>query len=71
MRRFTCLTNAFTRKVENLEYALALHYQNYNFRRVHQTTGVTPAMAAGVADHPWSLDEIVALLTDYEARASN
>lgn len=62
MRRFTRLTNAFTRKVENLEAALALHYMHYNFGRVHQTLGTTPAQAAGVADHRWSLEEIVALL---------
>ena len=62
MRRFTRLTNAFTKKVENLEHALALHYMHYNFARVHQTLGVTPAMAAGVADHQWSLEEIVGLL---------
>ncbi len=62
MRRFTRLTNAFTRKVANLEAALALHYMHYNFGRVHQTLGMTPAQAAGVADHRWSLEEIVALL---------
>ncbi|MFH1484562.1 MAG: IS1 family transposase, partial [Chloroflexota bacterium] len=49
MRRFTRLTNDFSKKVENLEYALALHYMYYNFARVHKTLGVTPAMAAGVA----------------------
>ncbi len=51
--------------------ALALHYMNYNYRRVHQTTGGTPAMAAGVADHPWKLDEIIGLLTTYEALAAS
>ena len=62
MRRFTRLTNGFSKKVENLEYALAFHYMYYNFARVHRTLGVTPAMAAGVADHMWSLEEIVALV---------
>lgn len=62
MRRFTRLTNAFSKKVENLEHALALHFMYYNFARVHQTIRVTPAMAAGVADHIWSVGEIVALL---------
>jgi IS1 family transposase len=62
MRRFTRLTNAFSKKVENLEHAVALHYMHYNFCRIHQTLRVTPAMEAGVADHVWSLDEVIALL---------
>jgi len=62
MRRFTRLTNAFSKKVENLVHALALHFMYYNFCRVHKTVKMTPAMAAGVADHVWSLDEVVALL---------
>jgi IS1 family transposase len=62
MRRFTRLTNAFSKKVENLEAAVALHFMHYNFARVHQTIRVTPAMEAGVSDHVWSLAEIVGLL---------
>lgn len=62
MRRFTRLTNAFSKKVENLEHALALHFLHYNFCRVHQTHRMTPAMAMGLADHPWTIEEIVALL---------
>lgn len=62
MRRFTRLTNAFSKKVENLEAAVALHFMHYNFARVHQTLRVTPAMEAGIADHVWTLAEIVALL---------
>ena len=62
MRRFTRLTNAFSKKVENLEAAVALHFMNYNFCRIHQTLRCTPAMEAGVADHVWSLEEIVGLL---------
>jgi IS1 family transposase len=62
MRRFTRLTNGFSKKVENLAHAVALHYMHYNFARDHQTLGMTPAMAAGVADHKWSLTEIAALL---------
>jgi hypothetical protein len=62
MRRFTRLTNAFSKKVENLEAAVALHYMHYNFARVHQTLRVTPAMEAGILDHVWSLEEIVGLL---------
>ena len=61
MRRFTRLTNAFSKKLENLEAAVALHYMHYNFCRIHQTLRVTPAMEAGVSDHIWSLDELVAL----------
>jgi IS1 family transposase len=63
MRRFTRLTNAFSKKVENLTHAVALHYMHYNFARPHSTLkGRTPAMAAGVADHKWSLEEIAGLL---------
>lgn len=64
MRRFTRLTNAFSKKVENLAHAVALHYMHYNFARPHQSLGMTPAMAAGVADHRWTLTEIAALLDD-------
>lgn len=62
MRRFTRLTNAFSKKVENLEAAVALHFMYYNFARVHQSLRVTPAMEAGVSDHVWTIAEIVALL---------
>jgi len=62
MRRFTRLTNGFSRKVENLAHAVSLHFLHYNFARSHQTLQMTPAMAAGVADHRWSLEEIAALL---------
>jgi len=62
MRRFTRLTNAFSKKVDNHKAAVALHYMHYNFARIHQTLRVTPAMEAGVSDHVWSLEEIVGLL---------
>jgi IS1 family transposase len=62
MRRFTRLTNAFSKKVENHEAAIALHYMHYNFCRIHQTLRVTPAMEAGITDHVWSLEEIVGLI---------
>ena len=62
MRRYTRLTNAFSKKVENLAHAVSLHYTHYNFARVHQTLKTTPAHAAGVADHKWSPHEIAALL---------
>ncbi len=61
MRRFTRLTNAFSKKVENLGHAVALHFMFYNFGRIHQTLRVTPAMEAGLTDHVWSLEEIAAL----------
>jgi IS1 family transposase len=66
MRRFTRLTNGFSRKVENLAHAVSLHFLHYNFARPHATLREryprTPAMAAGVTDHVWSLEEIAALL---------
>jgi hypothetical protein len=62
MRRFTRLTNAFSKKLENHAAIVALYFMYYNFARVHQTLRVTPAMEAGVADHVWSIEEIVALL---------
>ena len=62
MRRFTRLTNAFSKKAENLAHAVALHFMHYNFCRVHQTLRVTPAMEAGIAGHIWTLDELVGLL---------
>ena len=61
MRRFTRLTNAFSKKVENHEAMIALHYMHYNFGRIHKTLRVTPAMEAGVSDHVWSLEEIAGL----------
>jgi IS1 family transposase len=61
MRRFTRLTNGFSKKIENHEAAVALHYMHYNFARIHQTLRITPAMAAGVSCHVWSYQEIVAL----------
>src|SRR6266850_2198982 len=62
MRRFTRLTNAFSKKLDNLKVAVALHFMHYNFARIHQTLRVTPAMEAGVSDHVWSIEEIVGLL---------
>ena len=62
MRRFTRLTNAFSKKVQNHAAAVALYFMYYNFGRVHQTLRVTPAMEAGVTDHVWSVEAIVGLL---------
>ena len=62
MRRFTRLTNAFSKKLENHEHSLSVYFFYYNFVRIHQTTGVSPAMAAGVTDHLWSMEEFIAMV---------
>jgi hypothetical protein len=69
-RRFTRLTNAFSKKAENHVHALALYFLHYNFARVHRTLRVTPAMQAGLANHVWSLEEIVGLLDTRNAVAA-
>lgn len=61
MRRFTRLTNGFSKKFENHRAAVALHFMYYNFGRIHKTLRITPAMAAGLIDHVWTLEEIAAL----------
>jgi IS1 family transposase len=66
MRRFTRLTNAFSKKMENHAATIALHSMFYNFVRIHQTLKVTPAMAAGVTDKLWEISDIVQVLEDYE-----
>jgi hypothetical protein len=68
MRRFARLTNAFSKKLDNHIAALALYFTYYNFCRVHQTLRVTPAMEAGVSDHVWDVNEIMALLPAVEAK---
>jgi IS1 family transposase len=67
MRRFTRLTNAFSKKVQNLTHALALHYVHYNFVRVHKTLRCTPAMEAGITDRLWTIRNIAELLERAEA----
>jgi len=62
MRRFTRLTNAFSKKLKNHLATVAVYFMYYNFGRIHQTLRVTPAMEAGVSDHVWSYDEIIGLL---------
>jgi hypothetical protein len=62
MKRVARLSNGFSKKVENHEHAVALHYMHYNFCRVHQSLRVTPAMEAGVSDHVWSISELITLL---------
>ena len=64
MRRFTRLTNGFSKKVENHAYAVALYTMHYNFARVHQSLRVTPAMEAGITDHVWSIEEIADLIPE-------
>jgi hypothetical protein len=60
MRRFTRLSLGFSKKLENLKHAVALYFAGYNFVRVHGSLRVTPAMAAGITDHAWSLAELIA-----------
>jgi hypothetical protein len=62
MRRFTRLTNAFSKKLENHAAAVAVYFMYYSFARIHKTLRVTPAMEACVADRVWSIEEIAALL---------
>ena len=62
MRRYTRLTNAFSKKLENHAAMVALYFTWYNFVRVRQTLKTTPAVKAGVANHVWSIDELVALM---------
>lgn len=59
MRRFTRLTNGFSKKAENHAYQIALHFMHYNFCRIHRTLRVTPAMEAGIADHVWTIEEML------------
>lgn len=70
MRRFTRLTNGFSKKIENHQHALSLYFMYYNFCRVHQTLRVTPAMEAGISDHVWNLSELAGLLRKDVERAA-
>jgi hypothetical protein len=70
MRRFTRLTNAFSKKIQNHEHAIALYFMHYNFVRIHKTLRVTPAMAAGVTNRLWELEDIIALTDQRPAYAS-
>jgi hypothetical protein len=67
MRRFTRLTNGFSKKVENHAHSVALHFAYYNFVRIHKTLRMTPAMAAGVTDRLWDMSDLVAVLEAAEA----
>jgi hypothetical protein len=64
IRRFTRLTNAFSKKIENHAASIAIWFMYYNFVRVHSTLRVTPAMEAGLADHVWDIEELVKLLPE-------
>jgi hypothetical protein len=66
MRRFTRLTNAFSKKIENHTHAVALHMMYYNFVRIHQTIKVTPAMAAGITKRLWEMTDVVDVLEAWE-----
>jgi hypothetical protein len=70
LRRFTRLTNAFSKKFENHCYIVAIYHTYYNFCGVHQTLRVTPAMEAGLADHVWTLEELAGVLEAHEAKAA-
>lgn len=70
IRRFTRLTNAFSKKIENHAHSVALHYMHYNFVRIHKTLRVSPAMAAGVTDHLWTIGDIVRIVEESEAKSN-
>ncbi len=64
MGRFTRLTNAFSKKLENLKAAVALHFTHYNFVRIHSTLRITPAMAAGVTNELWTIRNLIERTND-------
>jgi IS1 family transposase len=68
MRRFTRLTNAFSKKIENHGHMVALYFMHYNYCRIHKTLRVTPAMEAGLTDHVWTIEEILALIQQNQPR---
>lgn len=71
MRRFTGLTNAFSKKIENHAHAVALHFMKYIYCRTHQSLKVTAAMAAGVSDTLWEIEDIVSMSDKYHDERSN
>ena len=66
-RRFTRLTNAFSKKLENHAHAMSLHFMYYNFVRIHKTLRMTPRMATGVTERLWEMTDIVQIVEEYEA----
>lgn len=71
MRRFTRLTNAFSKKLDNHAHAIALHFMHYNFVRIHKSLKITPAMAAGASETLWSLEDVVKMTDDYWNEKNN
>ena len=71
MRRFTRLTNAFSKKVDNHVHAISIYFMHYNFVRIHQTLRVSPAMAAKASATLWSLEDVVRMVDEYQAGKSN
>ena len=71
LRRFTRLTNAFSKRLVNHVYALAIYFMHYNFVRIHQTTRVTPAMAANVTEKLWSIEDIIRVVDEWEVATKN
>jgi hypothetical protein len=69
MRRFTRLTNGFSKKIENHGHQVALYFMHYNYCRVHSSLRVTPAMEAGLTDHVWTLAELVSLIPERKPNA--
>jgi hypothetical protein len=67
MRRFTRLSNGFSKKAENHAHSVAIHFMHYNFVRIHQSLRITPAMASGVTQKLWSLTDMVQVIEDWEA----
>ena len=70
IRRFTRLTNAFSKKIENHAHSVAIHFMHYNFVRIHQSLRVTPAMVAGMTDTLWSFTDMVRVIEDWETARS-
>jgi IS1 family transposase len=70
MRRFTRLTNGFSKKIEMHAHSVALHFMYYNFCKIHQTLRVTPAMEAHISDHAWDIEELIALLSSQQASSA-
>jgi hypothetical protein len=69
MRRFTRLTNGFSKKIDNHAYAVALHFMYCNFVRIHSTLRVTPAMEAQISDHVWTIEEMCNILPERKSSA--
>ena len=71
MRRFTRLTNAFSKKIQNHAAMVAIYAIHYNFARIHKTLRITPAMAAGLSESTWTLEDIIAMADNYLPKPAN